>query len=318
MKEIGGYFSLELPANVDNMPNKNGILLNSCRNALELILRNIDTIKMLYIPYYTCNVVLEPIKKLNINYSFYSINENLEIAQEINLQNNEYIIYTNYFGIKDRYIKYLNNKYKDNLIIDNAQALFAEPTKKCAYSPRKYVGIADGGIAFIDREIDLSSYEQDISYERFNHLLIRRDTNASNGFAEFRTNDNKLVNNSIKTISKLTKDIIDSIDFISVKEKRINNFMFLNNKLKHINRLTIDDINNFECPLVYPFFTDDQNLKSKLIENKIYVATYWPNVFEWCKKDDFEYYLTNQLIALPIDQRYGINEMKKILEIIDL
>lgn len=318
MKEIGGYFSLELPANVDNMPNKNGILLNSCRNALELILRNIDTIKILYIPYYTCNVVLEPIKKLNINYSFYSINENLEIAQEINLQNNEYIIYTNYFGIKDRYIKYLNNKYKDNLIIDNAQALFAEPTKKCAYSPRKYVGIADGGIAFIDREIDLSSYEQDISYERFNHLLIRRDTNASNGFAEFRTNDNKLVNNSIKTISKLTKDIIDSIDFISVKEKRIENFTFLHNNLKLINKLQIGDINDFKCPLVYPLLTDNVYLKKKLIENKIYVATYWPNVLEWCKKDDFEYYLTNQLIALPIDQRYGINEMKKILEIIDL
>ena len=117
-------------------------------------------------------------------------------------------------------------------------------------------------------------------------------------------------------MSKLTKKILASVDYEFIREKRIENLTFLHNNLKSINKLQIGNIKDFKCPLVYPLLTDNADLKKKLIENKIYVATYWPNVLEWCKKDDFEYYLTNQLIALPIDQRYGINEMKKILELI--
>ena len=88
MKEIGGYFAFELSEKY-NMPNSDGIMLNSGRNALECILFNLGEIKKLYIPYFTCDVVLEPINKLGIIYSYYSINENLEIADNIELTDKE-------------------------------------------------------------------------------------------------------------------------------------------------------------------------------------------------------------------------------------
>ena len=50
--------------------------------------------------------------------------------------------------------------------------------------------------------------------------------------------------------------------------------------------------------------------------NKIFVATYWPNVFEHCKSDDLEYQLSENLVNLPLDQRYTIDNMKYIIEII--
>lgn len=313
--EIGGYFELELSVK-NNMPNKDGILVNSCRNALELILENIDSVKHLYIPYYTCDSILEPINKLDIKYTFYSINENLEFFEDITLAENEYIIYTNYFGIKDKYINTLIEKYKNQIIIDNAQALYSEPTSNCIYSPRKFVGIPDGGIVFTNTDIDISKYPIDESFNRCSQLLIRYDRGASEGYSEFKANSLKLKNNNIKQISNLTKRLISSIDFEEIKKRRIDNFIFLHNNLKAANKLKIDDINYFKCPLVYPFLTDDVKLKSKLIENKIYVATYWPNVFEWCKEGDFEYKLAKQLIALPIDQRYDIDDMKRIINII--
>ena len=123
MKEIGGYFELEL-SNVDNFPQKKGIFVNSGRNALELILKSIGKIKTLYIPYYTCDVILEPLRKLNINYKFYNIDKNLELGEDIILNNDEYFLYTNYFGIKDNYIKELVYKYGNHLIVDNAQPEF--------------------------------------------------------------------------------------------------------------------------------------------------------------------------------------------------
>ena len=82
MKAIGGYFELE-DRGVGIFPHSRGVLLNTGRNSLEYILRSISNIKQIYLPYYTCEVVLEPIKKLSIPYCFYHINERLEIKEQM-------------------------------------------------------------------------------------------------------------------------------------------------------------------------------------------------------------------------------------------
>ena len=70
MEAIGGYF--ELPDYEEGVfPHQDGILLNTGRNALEYILRSIGDAKRVYLPYYTCEVVLEPLKKLHIPWTFY-------------------------------------------------------------------------------------------------------------------------------------------------------------------------------------------------------------------------------------------------------
>lgn len=318
MKAIGGYFSLELPIVKRDYIHKDGIHLNSGRNALEYILRSISDIKSLWIPYYTCDVVMEPLRKLNISYSFYSINDFLELADDIKLGANEYILVTNYFGIKDAYIRDLSNRYGNRLIIDNAQAFYAMPLDgvKMIYSPRKFVGIPDGGIAYIDKGLDITDFEQDISCNRCSHLLKRMDLGAEAGYAEFRENSQLLKNQPIKRISNLTLIMLSRIDFDSIKKQRKENFKRLHEKLSGINQIHIPDMDTFACPMVYPFYSSDSSLKKRLIEKKIFVATYWPNVMEWCKPADIEYQLANQIIAIPIDQRYGIEEMDYIIKMI--
>ena len=69
--------------------------------------------------------------------------------------------------------------------------------------------------------------------------------------------------------------------------------------------------------MVYPLFVDNGALlKQKLIEKKIYVATYWPNVFEWAELNSFENELAKNLIAIPVDQRYSENDVDAILNIL--
>ena len=68
--------------------------------------------------------------------------------------------------------------------------------------------------------------------------------------------------------------------------------------------------------MVYPYLTDREGLRDHLIKEKIYVARYWPNVLEWTTADSLEWYLTRQMIPLPIDQRYGKNEMNRIINCI--
>lgn len=317
IKPIGGYFELEIGQGKDFM-HSTATMWGSGRIAEEVVLRSLFPISKLWIPFFTCQVVLEPIKKLNISYDFYHIDRNLEIAQEIVLGKDEYLLYTNYFGIKDEYIAKLASKYKDNLIVDNAQALYAMPVdyKNAIYSPRKFVGIPDGGIAYSSRTIEIDEFAVDNSYDRCSHLLKRLDCNPSFGYNDFRENAEKLSSLPVLRMSKLTKALLMSVDYESVKEKRRKNFSYLHDKLKEFNQFNVPQISSFSCPLVYPFLSPNKDLKQFLISNKVYIATYWPNVLEWCKEDSLEYNLTENLIPLPIDQRYNEQDMDRIIKLI--
>ena len=68
--------------------------------------------------------------------------------------------------------------------------------------------------------------------------------------------------------------------------------------------------------MVYPYFVPINGLREKVIENKIFVARYWPKVLEWANPDDIDYQLAYKMQPLPIDQRYGEKEMYKIIKII--
>ena len=125
IKAIGGYFELaDKDCESAGMP-VDGVALNTCRNALEYIILQLQDAKRIFVPYYTCEAVIEPLKRLPIEYVFYHINEQLEIADELSLGEGDYLIANNYFGIKDEYIAELADKYGDKLIVDNAQAFFA-------------------------------------------------------------------------------------------------------------------------------------------------------------------------------------------------
>ena len=89
----------------------------------------------------------------------------------------------------------------------------------------------------------------------------------------------------------------------------------LDEALKSTNRLHFD-MDNDCIPMVYPYMTENNNLKRKLIENKIFVATYWPNVMDWCEEKDWEYLLARQACFLPVDQRYSEKEMNDIISCI--
>lgn len=316
-KEIGGYFELEL-SHKSSFPHSEGICLNSGRNALEYILKSISPISRLWIPYFTCEVILEPLHKLQIPYSFYLTNEKLELKDIIQLASNEYLLATNYFGIKDSYIRNLARIYKEQLIIDNAQAYFCPSIEgiKTIYSPRKFVGVPDGGIAMGVDTSQVGSLSVDCSYERCSHLLKRYDLGASGGYEDFRNNSHTLVNQPMRIMSNLTKALLSNVDYSSVKEKRLNNFKYLNNHLGDVNKLDIPSTNYFSCPMVYPYYTENSELRRRLIENKIFIATYWPNVIEWCKKVSLEYDLAEGILPLPVDQRYGLKEMDYILNVI--
>jgi len=314
MEAIGGYFELELNNDVEY--HKNALKLNTGRNCLEYILR-VKNYKKIYIPYYTCEVILEPIKKLKISFEFYYIDKNLNPVFEKKIQTNEAFLYTNYFGIKQTTVKQLAAKFGENLIIDNAQAFFDKPLKNIDtfYSARKFFGVPDGAYLYTNKKFE-KKLEQDISYKRFEHLLGRIDLGAEQFYQSFKNNDASLIEKPIKTMSNLTCKILRSINYQKIKKRRCENFLLLHNTLKNTNQLNLE-IEPNTVPMVYPYFVNNgSELKKKLIQNKIFVATYWTNVFNLAKENSFEYKLAKYLLPLPIDQRYKIEDMKRIINLL--
>lgn len=319
MKAIGGYFELADRDVEGNYP-VDGVRLNTSRNALEYIIRCLPDCKHVYLPLYTCEAVVEPFKRLpDVDFSFYHINNKFEIVDEINLQDGEYLIANNYFGLKDAYIAELAKQYGDRLIVDNAQALFAPVLFgiKAAYSARKYVGVADGGFAVGVTEQDALYYDLDDATEHNSHLLIRKEQGAEAGFKDYQQNECKLDNQPIRRMAYLTQDILTHIDYENVIAKRRSNFEYLHKAIGSQNQLVLPKLDTFVCPMVYPFIGRiDVDLRAKLITNKIFVARYWSNVIDWARPDDLEFTLTTRLIPLPIDQRYSKEDMDRIISLI--
>lgn len=316
-RAIGGYFELELP-DYGGFLHDDGILLNSGGNALEYVIRSLADVRHLWIPYYTCSVVLEQVDKAGIPYSLYPIDENLEIKDQMHLLEGDYLVYTNYFGIKDRYVRWLSGLCGEHLIVDSTQAWFSSPIHGTSsfYSPRKYMGLPDGGVAYCPRHLDECVYGTDTSYERCAHLLKRIDLGPSEGYADFRSNSLELAGQPVKKMSELTRKLLCSIDFTRVKRIRIQNFEYLHQHLKGANLFPVPPLDSFVCPMVYPYLTNDKSLRQKLIENKVFVATYWLNVKEWTETGMLEEELVDNLIPLPIDQRYSTADMDRIIRII--
>lgn len=312
---IGGYFELELPRG--EAYHKDLLALNSGRNALEYILRA-RGYQHISIPYYTCDVLLEPIRKLNIKYDFYSLNEYLEPETLPATNAASAFLYTNYFGLKAAYIQKLSSIIP-NLIVDACQAFFYKPLKgiDTFYSPRKFFGVPDGGYVSCDIKLQ-NDFPVDISIDRFSHLLIRIDKCAEAGYEDFKYDDASLCNQPIKKISKLTRALLNSIDYQTSLNKRNENFLYLHSFLKDKNSLQWLEEDSIDGPMIYPFYSTNPELRKTLIDHQIYVAKYWPNVFDRVAKESNEYKYYENLMPLPIDQRYDEKELnfiiKRILE----
>lgn len=314
-KSIGGYFELETPY-FNGHYHKEIIKLNTARNAFEYVLRA-NNFSKVYIPYFICDVLFEPLEKLNVNYEFYYIDSNLEPKfNYTDIKKDEVFLYINYFGIKNKFIYSLTSK-TTNVIIDNSQAFYNIPPKNIIasfYSARKFFGVADGAYLYTSKILD-NNFEQDISSERMKHLLKRIEYGATNAYSDFIKDENSLIEEPIKKMSKITDKLLSSIPYDEYLKIRNNNFYFLHNKLKSYNKLKIKD--DIAAPLCYPFWIKNGiELKEILIKNKIFTPTFWKSVLKFVSTETNEHNIVNNLVPIPIDQRYNTKDMQKITNII--
>jgi hypothetical protein len=314
-REIGGYFGLELGRHRSN-PHAAALALNSARNCLLYLLLARRPAR-LHLPAYLCDSMIEPLQRAAVAYEFYNIDADLEVAGRPDLGRDELLLYVNYFGVKTSYCQRLAAQYGSALVLDNSQALFSPPLACAAslYSPRKFLGVVDGGYlhcgVVLDRALD-----RDVSWDSARHLVGRIDLGAAGFYADFRRSEQRLAGRPLRRMSALTEAILNSVDYDEARQTRRRNFLFLHAALGPSNRLRVDTA-EIDGPMVYQYWTDDPTLRQGLLARRIYTATYWSEVTQRGSASDVEKDLAVQLIALSIDQRYELDDMRVVVEVIE-
>lgn len=313
--EMGGYFGLENGANSDTFPQK-GVRLNSGRNALEYILRSLGKVSCVYVPRYTCHTVLTPLLRLHIPYECYAVDTQLEMDMYAPPcpKEGEYVLYTNYFGVKEQAVDALCEHYFGHLIIDNSLALYS-PVRDAVpsfFSPRKFSGLPDGGIACVEETLP-TPLERDTSYESAGFLLQAVDCGLEAAAAAAEINEQRLSRAPMRAMSRLTETLMGMIDYRTIAERRLANFSILHQELAPLNKLRINS-ESISAPFCYPFRTNLIGLRDYLLENNVHLPVFWHHLPTEPTSD--EYRAVCEILPLPIDQRLNETEMQHLIELI--
>lgn len=312
---IGGYFELDLPRR--GFLHDDAVLLNSGRACLEAVL-TARRPRHVYVPRYTCDVVIEPMAKLGISHSLYAVDATLGAPDLPDPGADELLVVNNYFGLQDHHCDRLSRRFGDRLVVDCSQAWYAPPpaASHCFYSPRKFFGLPDGGCLY-SPDLDESDLADDRSGDRMSHLVKRLELGPQAGFADFRRNDASLSSAPMRRMSRLTRQLLGLADHEGARLARRRNFAALDTALKGSNRFDWgNELPGSGAPMVYPYWPEQgsSDMRTRLQERQIFVATYWPNVFGWTSPEDIEHRLAAEMLPLPIDQRYGPADMARIVE----
>ena len=309
--EIGGFIELEIPQK--KLWHSGGVFLNSARNALRLAIR-LYHIQKIHLPFYTCPVIWQAAQMENVSIIPYEIDENF--LPKKTFSKNDCIFYIDYFGVCENQSQQLSKKYPF-LFLDCAMSFYAPKiTTAQFYSPRKFFGVADGGILLCDKK-NIFKLKSDFSFERFSHLIKRIEGGSNFSYDDFNYNDDQLLNAPILKMSRLTQKMLGGIDYKNIQKKRLKNFSFFHQHLKKYNRLNLKQQNY--APMYYPFWhSQTPFIRKAFLKNKIYCPKPWRDLEGLVGNHPcvVEREFFQNLLPLIIDQRYNENDLQKMLTII--
>ena len=315
MREYGGYLPLEICQGHELYRGEDVVSLNCGRNAI-VYAALAEKYSKLYIPLWTCESIQKSLDQYGIYYETYHIDGEF-MPIDVTLEENESILWTNYFGLIDgQKIEALIRKYHNNVIIDNTQAFFAKPHMAVynIYSCRKFVGVSDGAY-IVKKNIKKINLAQDNSYQRVGYLLKSIECGTNGSYMDYKEAERSFDNLEVMKMSKITSYILGGVDYEYIKEKRRENYLTLYNEFYKINELDLPMLDDM-VPMVYPLLVVNEKLREELVSMKIWIPQWWKYILEKYCPVFFEQRLCHYLFPLPIDQRYSSTDMKQIAHIV--
>jgi hypothetical protein len=292
------------------------IALSTGRACLNLTLQELKPTKV-YLPFFCCNAVYEPLDLLGIEYQFYEINLKLELEDNIKLKDGELLIYCDFYGLKSSYVDSLISIYKDRIVIDNTHNYFHKNYENnySFTSARKYFGVPDGAFLYTpSNKINNQDFERNTAVS-ISHNYFRLIGEQSKGYNAY-TKYEETLNSEVKSISLLSERLLKSVNYKEVRKQRIENFSYLHNAFKENNELNFSD--SHSSPFCYPLLLKDTINRKEIYEKSLFVPTLWGDVLVRNGNENYKNStrFSRDVLPLPIDHRYSLEDMEYIVTII--
>lgn len=349
LNEIGSNFwqySFELPKREKRLwwesLDYNRIFFKSGRNAIKALARLLkDGGTRVLLPAYTCETVILPFVDEGFEIAYYGIKSDMSINIDSLLcltksfQPNA-ILFHSYFGFDTlstdkSFIEKLHS-CGVTIIEDITQAVFSNHHIECAdyyvSSLRKFLAIPDGGVLFSKKKLDITDiFSSDkalarIAFEAFDqkekYIMVSQSEELKVRFRDRYVKLNQMIadNEFLRSISPESLQIFETCDVDDICGKRCKNYRRLRSVICESNgvKSVIPEQLNVMSPLYFPIYVEGnrKQLQEYLAKNKVYCPVIWPRPSQVsCESEEIDY-MYSHMLCIPIDQRYGKDELDKI------
>lgn len=331
-REIGSEFWKVETEKENNFFPDETIWFSSGRTALRAIIKDIrinHKVKTVSLPSWCCDSMIIPFVEEGLDVLFYPVYfENGKLKQDIN-KDTDIIFVMDYFGYSSDLTV---ENVKKIVIRDLTHSVFSKKYDDADYyfgSLRKWTGIYTGGFALKNGSWNINL---DFSATDNCYISLRKQgmkQKAKYMLGEYENKDFLKIFHEAEVYLDTTKDITvgysedilksKTLDINLIRKKRQENAKFLLENIKFDKNIQpiFTEFKNGDVPLFVPILVNDRNqLRKKLIDSSIYCPVHW-GVSIHHDLNQVENYIYNHEISIVCDQRYDIDDMQRICDVIN-
>jgi dTDP-4-amino-4,6-dideoxygalactose transaminase len=307
------------------------IFLANARSGIWLLTERLSP-SQVWMPSYLCGGMLTAVDQSATKVRFYEVNFDLAMPSSAwldNVQPGDLVILIDYFGFPcDSSCATWAKEQGAWVLEDAAQALLSGEVGRFSdfvlFSPRKFLGVPDGGVLVLNHELDLHDIGLSPSPEKwwlkaFYAGVLRREFDIygeNRRWFELFQQTEPTGPIGYYAMSELSKALLmHSFDYSTIAQRRIDNYKFLAQVLADI--ALFPSLPADTVPLGFPVRVKNRDrLRQVLFNRQIYPPVHWPIQDIVPRKFEDSHRLANEIMTLPCDQRYNQQDMKRMTRII--
>ncbi len=305
---------------------------DSGRSALREVASLVMEDQPVLLPEYICESVINCFPKEKIE--FYRIHEDFTVDVEDlknRLKGKSIIFLMHYFGRLQpkamlEEIRILAETYGCTIIEDTTHSFLSSARTIGDYvvcSIRKWMPISGGGIMYVGNpKLGLPAGKRKKSTDNrrlvgfiLKDQFLKGNLNCNKEYRKIFADCERELDRADESreISDLNRWILQCISIRKLINRRRENAQFLLEGLRQIG-INLPDYAPEECPFAVPLRVKNRDVfRAGMIEKRIYCAVHWP--FDSFRANERKQAQRNaeELISLPIDQRYNLRHMEYLL-----
>jgi len=330
---IGGVFGLEaiVLGQENNLDwpflRPETLHLASARGALCL-LADLVRPQTVWLPSYLCPALVDALSAANVAWKFFPVSKHLccESAEWLRqIVPNDIVLRIHYFGFPNTDPVLLEAAARGALLVDDAaQALLTAGMGTGAsaiiYSPRKFLGVPDGGCLVtltpgLRSDTDLPAVPAAWWSDALSAVALRREFDSGNStrewFPRFQEAEQAVPSRPC-AMSHLTRGLLRrGVDYGAISTRRRLNYQALLEMLAEF--ALLPTLAPGAVPLGFPVRCPSRDaIRTRLFDEQIFPPVHWH--LKACVPDAFadSHRLSAELMTLPCDQRYDEEDMKRV------